>query len=260
MGNNYPNQQGQNYNNNNVENISFPTEYNYGRFEPGYTERPSILREKAEMPVYEKKKGNAAVIVLLSVLIALLTALLTALLVVVLVVNNKEESPADEREKEIAAEERSAVTEEAEDVASFEHYSTYNLVYTYTDMPDIYNSTESADEKCFEMSDFITDFNNAWIEYVNYGNTGVYSYLRAGTKPYQYAINYGEKNLTEEYQTMAVNDVREYNGSYYVWTYEVINKYYDGKTEQAVYHWIYKIAKDGGGYYVELYKKDPYYN
>lgn len=256
MGSNYPNQQEENYNDKNIENVTFPTEDNFETFESDYDKKPLISREVLEVPVYVKKKGNTAIIILLSVLLALLTVLL----VVVIVLNNSGERNMSEKERAAVEETVDDSSDEGKNTNSFPRYSTYNSGYSYTDMPNIYYSMEADDEECFKMEDFIKDFNSAWINYVNYGDTTVYTYLRAGTKPYQYAVNYGKKNLTEEYQTMQVNDVREYNGTYYVWTYEIINKYYDGKTEQAVYHWIYKIGKDGGGYYVELYKKDPYYS
>lgn len=250
MGSNYPNQKEEN--NNTEENISFPTEENYAVFEPEHCEKPLVSRDVLERPSYAKKKSNTAVIVLLSVLLFLLVVLLVA----VIALSNAKKGGTDEQGFAITEEQSGAKDESAN---PFPRYSTYNSSYSYTSMPDIYYTSESDDEKCFEMAEFIKDFNNAWINYINYGNTSVYTYLREGTKPYQYAVSYGQKNLTEEYQTMTVHDVREYNGTYYVWTYEVINKYYDGKTEQAVYHWIYKIGKDGDGYYVELYKKDPYY-
>lgn len=262
MGNNYPNMEEQNPKKENEEVISFPTDADYKVFRPveeegplspfsaEYIDKQPLPREVLRPSDYPRKKSNSIIVVLLS---AVLT-LLVVLLIVVIVISNMNKGNHEETVSDTVV-----TSNEEISTVTFDRYTTYSSGFTYTDMPGIHYSTESSDEKSLEMVDFIKTFNDAWIEYVNYNNTTVYTYLREGTKPYQYAVSFGQKDLTEEYQVMKVNDVREYNGTYYVWTYEVINKYSKGKTEQAIYNWVYEIRKDASGYYVQLYKKDPYY-
>lgn len=152
------------------------------------------------------------------------------------------------------AEEESVSYEE-----TFYRYVTYSSAYTYKNMPEINYSYEASDEDCFELAAFIENYNDKWIEFVNDGNKSIYAYLRPNTQAYKYAVSYGKKDIVEYFEVMEVNDVRKYGDCYYVWTHEVINEYSSKADRRLEYHWVYKVGKDGSGFYVEDYTKDPHY-
>ena len=151
--------------------------------------------------------------------------------------------------------------EETPEQPEFLRESTYDSGYTYTNMEEIHSSEEAEDEEAFEMQELVTDFNNAWVEYINSGDETVFSYLREDTQAYEYAVAFGDKDICEEYILMEVNDVRQYENCYYVWTHEIIEKTSmdSSDVEQVEYHWIYKISQSSGGYYIENYISDPAY-
>lgn len=136
---------------------------------------------------------------------------------------------------------------------------TYSPNYTYKRMSDIHSSIEATDTEMRQMSDLIQSFNNSWILYINTGDRSVFSYLREGTEAYNNAVKYSSKNISESYETMDIRDARKAGNEFYVWDYEVINEYSD-TTKRKEYHWVYRISKDSGGYYIADYTSDPAYN
>ena len=126
-------------------------------------------------------------------------------------------------------------------------------------MPEIHNSISATDQECFELEKIVYDYNQKWLNFVNNNDTSIYANLRYGTKAYEYAMKYSAKNVVESYQLLDVNDVRKYGNYYYVWTHEIITETTSYSSNNLEYYWVYKIGKDGSGYYVENYTADPYY-
>lgn len=205
-------------------------------------------------------KSRKGIIIALSALLAVALIVLIVLIIGIYNDKNMPEDKAKTESTEAAETDSTAETADSETTETFNRYSTYSSDYTYKDMPDIYYSEIADDSECFEMEALIKKFNQSWVDYVNNGDNTVFKYLRTETKAYQYAINFGNKDVYEAYETIDVNDVRVYGNNYYVWVYEVINKTTSEGTNRAVYHWVYKIGKDSEGYYVENYRSDPYYS
>ncbi len=157
-------------------------------------------------------------------------------------------TPAEEKEKS--------------ETPEISRFSTYDSEYTYKGMEGIHFSSE-ADGKTFQkLSDAVKTFNNSWVEFVNSGDRKVFGYLKEDTQAYKYAVAYGDKDITEEYILMEVNDVRQDGSTYYVWTHEIIEEHSKDTLKEKVryeYHWVYKVTYSDGGYYVEDYIRDPAY-
>ena len=207
----------------------------------------------------ESKNGNTGMIILVC---SLATALLIAVVVCCLLLfgaSNDNEQEVLDTEPPASVEVPVAVEEEY--VESFDRFSTYSSSYTYDTMGDIYSSYEVDDGKSNELADFIIDFNDAWIDYVNNGNTAIYRYVRTGTPTYDSVERFGKKNIMEEYILMDVNDVRVCGNYYFVWTHEIIKvtDFNDGSVKNKEYYWVYRVNESGGAYYVENFISDPAY-
>lgn len=229
------------------------TVYEYEPYEGSETEEGSY-----------RKTGKGPIIVL-SVLLVIAIAVLIILIVAISngSDSSSEKTGGDTKTQGTTVSEKNGNSEEEPEKPEkkFERYVTYSSALTYRDMPDIHYSSRSSDEVCFEMEDFINKFNDSWISYVNEGDKAVFDYLRYGTKAYQNAENHGNRDIRESYIAIEVNDVREYDGYYYVWVYEKMDKYTPKDGSRTItYNWVYKIGKDSVGYYVENYRSDPYYN
>lgn len=136
--------------------------------------------------------------------------------------------------------------------------SSYNASYTYKRMGDIHSSVSASDNELAQMKNLITDYNNAWINYINNNDNTVFNYLRKDTEAYNNAVKYGQKNINESLELTDIQDVRKTNDNYYVWSHEIINEYGD-TNKRNEYHWVYQIKKDSEGFYVADYTSDPAY-
>ena len=142
----------------------------------------------------------------------------------------------------------------------FNRIETFSTNYTYTKFPELINSTPASDEECFEMEEFITHYNDLWIKLVNNKDLSIVQYVRGNSGPRKDIDKYyNDNNITENLDLFEVHDVRKFGNYYYIWTHEKITKYSLYKTEYKEHHWIYKVAEDSDGHYVETYIPDPYY-
>ena len=251
MGSNYPGREEQNYQNNqnsnsktyNREEIEFPSDADYRRTVPPYAEGMDVRERRV---ITHAKKSNTKTIILICVLVEILVVLAT---VTVFLLNKKQ----DNKDIVESAEVQSVET------SKFKRFTTFNPGYNYSKLPGVANSVEASDKEFQEMRDFVVNYNSEWLGFVNYGDNSLFNHLRSGTKAYINATNFKRAGLTEEFVSFEVNDVRKTGNTYYVWTHEILNKYYSTGTKRVEYHWIYIVEEDSRGCYVERYEHDPYY-
>ena len=142
----------------------------------------------------------------------------------------------------------------------FNRFQTFSASYTYQKFPELINSIPASDEECFEMKEFIEHYNDLWMELVNNKDLSIVHYVRGNSGPRKDIDKYYNNNdVTEEFELFEVHDVRKLGSNYYIWTHEKITKYSLYKTEHIEHHWIYKVAEDSDGHYVETYIADPHY-
>lgn len=61
----------------------------------------------------------------------------------------------------------------------------------------------------------------------------------------------------QEYLQIDVLDAREGGGYYYVWVSEKMRNTENGRTEVDDCHWVYKLARYNGAWYIYDYTSDP---
>ncbi len=214
----------------------------------------------------ERKRSNTGLII---ALVGVSTLLVVTIFVGVIVFISAD-SKVSETEMEIMADQiemelieqrnEKEHTEQADQEPEFPRYVTYSEAYYYKNMPNIHNSVSASNHDANEMYSFINEYNNCWRAYVNYSDPEIYKYLREGTLAYENTVNFNKEGLVEEFDLIDVEDVRRDGNTYYVWVHEKIRKITSHSETVKTYHWVYKVRKDGSGFYVELYTRDPYYN
>ena len=231
-----------------------PIQKNDTRIKPDQNPFNTPTRQVAQ------KSSKTSVMVVICIVLALAIVIAGVLLFMSVYNSGGEDAPQGVAETEAVTNKPDEQNENTQ--PEFPRNSTYSSGYTYNNMQEIHSSKEAEDKEAFEMQDVVTSFNNSWVEYVNSGDTSVFSYLRADTQAYKYAVAYGAKDIHEEYILMEVNDVRKYGDSYYVWTHEIIEEAStvdSTDVKRFEYHWVYKVSYSDGGYYIENYISDPAY-
>lgn len=137
----------------------------------------------------------------------------------------------------------------------------YSPGYTYKRMDDIHNSVSSSDEDFLEVSDVLRDFNVLCEDYMNYGDDGIFIYLKPGTTAYNQQVEYktNHPTISERYLNVETVDVRKSSSYYYAWTHEEIEVTENGTTKIERSNWVYKLQKSGSGYTIVDYTADPAY-
>lgn len=138
----------------------------------------------------------------------------------------------------------------------------YSSSLTYKRMDAIHNSVSVTDEYEFdELKDVIFGFNKQCEDYMNEITDTVPTYLKRGTTAYNQQADYRAKhpNLNQSIQYIEVFDARKGGGYYYVWATEVLNINENGSKRTNTDHWVYKIEKSGGSWYICDYTADPAY-
>lgn len=126
-----------------------------------------------------------------------------------------------------------------------------------------YNSIHNSRLVDINYSDYLVKliyyFNNAWINYVNYGDREVFDYVQTGSKAYNNVSKFNTKNVTEKFQLVEIGDVRfdDENEVVYMWVHEKIEKVKNGKKEIKEYYWIYRLTHEGTLPLIDSYFKDP---
>ena len=233
--------------------------------QPKIAEQFSYVSKPINLPQKQETENSSKKVLMVIICIVVALAIVFAGALAFLSVYNSGGEDAPQKETVTEDVKPKSQKEEKEQIPAqpdFPRKSTYNSGYTYNNMEEIHSSKETDDAKAFEVKDVVTNFNNSWVEYVNSGDSSVFSYLRADTQAYKYAVAYGAKDIHEEYILMEVNDVREVGDSYYVWTHEIIEETStanSSESERFEYHWVYKVSYSDGGYYIENYISDPAY-
>lgn len=204
----------------------------------------------------EKSGGNP---IMITVIIAL-TVIMVALFVMLFIFGSAKNSKKNSSTPAPAptAVQTSAPTEEPRYIY---RVSSFNPNLTYKRMDEIKYSVESSDDRLLVMDDFIKDYVTACDDYMNDGSNTVFQYLVSGTTAYSQQTGYKEKHptLTQRCLNSSVQDVREYNGYYYVWDTEELSETENGATKTTTNHWVYKIKANGNSYQVVDYTYDPAY-
>lgn len=136
----------------------------------------------------------------------------------------------------------------------------YRSDLTYKRMEDdIHNSIMTNYSTYEEISKVIEDFNNKCEAYMNTGSTEIMQYLRSGTTAYNQQTQYKKNhpNLTQYYESTYVRTTRVSESYYYAWVRERLQQTENGTTKTVENNWVYKLSKDGDGWYIEDYTSDP---
>lgn len=135
----------------------------------------------------------------------------------------------------------------------------YDSSLTYKRMGNIYNSVLVDDITFQELQAVIIDFDMECSGYMNYNDDAIFEYLRQGTTAYNQQTGYKKRhpNLVQDYDSISVINARTDGSSYYVWVDETITSTENGTTKTSTDHWVYRIIKSGGKYYIEDYTADP---
>lgn len=270
---------GSNYRNSNASSSNMEVNYeNFGSQSADYNVGEGMTYETTyEGRKSKKSNGIKILIIVLSVILAVLIGVAAWIIVSSdsnYNGNNEDENDEVEQSSENASGDNDSANNGGEDNShqesneggddkkeqkKFDRNSTFSPSLYYG-IDAIYNSTEASDEECFEMEDFITEYNEYWVDYVNTGNTAIYECVREGTAAYLDVEKYRDTDITERMHFMNVEDIRKTDDFYFVWCHEKLEKTSPSEgTEVKVHHWIYKVGKDSEGYYVETYISDPYY-
>ncbi len=135
----------------------------------------------------------------------------------------------------------------------------YNSALTYKRMPEIHN-TVLVDDNTFEaLKNVINEFDVQCADYMNEIIDEAPRYLKPGTTAYNQQVEYKQKHptLNQTYQTIDVINARQGGGYYYVWVTEIMNVNENGEDKATTDHWVYKIEKDNGNWYICDYTSDP---
>lgn len=224
----------------------------------GHAVPPAEDKPKAVCEHSAKKSTNSTFIIICIISTVAVLAICVGAFFAMRAFNQRDLKAQPKYQEDVKA----PVKEEKPETSEFARLSTYNMEYTYKGMEGIHFSSEADDKTSHRLSDAVKTFNNSWIEFVNNGDRKVFNYLKEGTQAYKYAVAYGDKDITEEYILMEVNDVRQDGSIYYVWTHEIIEEHSEASLKEKVryeYYWVYKVAYSDGGYYVEDYIRDPAY-
>lgn len=222
---------------------------------------PEPVIQKTQEMQYTKsveKSNNNSIII--TIIIAV-TVLLIAALIIMLVFISSKDSDKDAATPAPAP----TITQTAEPVKEqrqIYRVSTFNPSLTYKRMGEIKSSVESSDDKLIIMDDFIKVFVTACDDYMNNNTNTLFQYLAPGTTAYEQQTGYKAKHpsLTQQCLASSVQDVREFNGYYYVWDTENLNETENGVTKSSTNHWVYKIKAYGNSYQVVDYTYDPAYS
>lgn len=135
----------------------------------------------------------------------------------------------------------------------------YNSALTYKRMSDIHTTVLTDDKTFNALKTVIEEFDAQCADYMNEITNDVPSYLKQGTTAYNQQVEYKQKHptLNQSYQKIDVINARQGGGYYYVWVTEVMNINEHGAAKVTIDHWIYKIEKDNGNWYICDYTSDP---
>lgn len=135
----------------------------------------------------------------------------------------------------------------------------YRSNLTYPRMDDIHNSELSSDNMFIEVSQVIEEFDELCENYMNIGDTKVFEYLKENTTAYEQQVEYKQKhpNLTQHYNDVTVQTVRQSENNYYAWVGEKISQTENGKETIIENDWVYRLHKSGNQWYIDDYTKNP---
>ena len=64
-------------------------------------------------------------------------------------------------------------------------------------------------------------------------------------------------SITAQNTSINVKSARKYDNTYYVWDDEYISETKNGEAVTSNDHWVYRIEKEGDGFYIYDYIPDP---
>lgn len=122
---------------------------------------------------------------------------------------------------------------------------------TDTDEAEPTISTELTDHEI--LNALITDFNNAWITYVNEDSTDVLNYVEYNSDIHYDIMVFEKIGLTEELLEMTVNDIQVEGDIAYIYNYEKFRKVRDGVETLQEYDWVYTAKKVNGAWLLDSF-------
>ena len=135
----------------------------------------------------------------------------------------------------------------------------YSSAYTYKRMDEIHGSVRASDALYLEIKNVIEDFDSCCESYMNEGDRRIFMYLAEGTTAYNQQTDYKKAHptLRQTYDDVRVMDVREGSGYAYAWVSEVIDVTENGESRRDTDQWVYKLERNGNGWVVLDYTRDP---
>ncbi len=189
--------------------------------------------------------------------------------------NGKDKEKEEQKNKDGASESSQEIRnalKEAVDKIENEGFFKYNLnlvyrengTYKYSELKDSKQVTDGDGYKFegdfysnkFGAIETVLAFNKLWIEYVNQGNTNLFSRVKKDSEAYEDIMKFNKNGLTENFKTVEIGEVRNYNDFYYVWTHEVIEELRNGEITLREYNWIYKLKKEEMDFYIVAFTGD----
>ena len=135
----------------------------------------------------------------------------------------------------------------------------YNSSLTYKRMSGIHNTVLTDDATFFELKAVIEAFDAQCEAYMNEITDAVPYYLEPGSTAYNQQVKYKQNHpfLDQVYQKVDVINARQGGGYYYVWDTEVMSVVENGQSKTVTDHWVYKLKRTNGRWYICDYTQDP---
>lgn len=137
----------------------------------------------------------------------------------------------------------------------------YNSSLTYKRMDDIHSSVLADDYTYYDVSTVIENFDYQCAAYVNGSRALVPDQLVPGSNAFNQQVSYKEKHpsLKQSYLDVEVINCRESSKYCYAWVREVIEQTENGSVKTQTDHWVYKLVRRNGDWYIDDYTRDPAY-
>lgn len=137
----------------------------------------------------------------------------------------------------------------------------YSPYLTYKRMEDIHNSILTDDETFYDVSCVIYDFDEQCAAYINGERAAAPDQLMPGSTAYRQQVSYKKNHpsLKQVYTDVEVINCRASRRYCYVWVKETMQITENGSAKNQTEHWVYKLSRSGGEWYIEDYTRDPAY-
>lgn len=149
----------------------------------------------------------------------------------------------------------------SETVSEFSSYystSQLNTIKKFGTLDDIEGFVYGgfvADELGYDL---IYDFNDGWINYVNYSNQDIFDHLILNSPAYKNTLNFRVGTSKQKFLQMDVKQATIIGGDMFVKVYESLEITKPESVEVKNYNWIYHAKLENGKYKIYDYYTDEY--